>query len=107
MKSERTSLIKELLDNVSTCITGYEKYAGKNVFIRTVTMAYTGKVEDVNSMCLELSSAAWIADTGRFNAFLNDTDASDEVEPFPQNVSVGLGGIIDITIIDKLQLNQK
>ena len=39
---------------------------GKNYFIRTVTMSYTGKLIWVGEHELVLESPAWIADSGRF-----------------------------------------
>ena len=87
--------------------TGYEKYLGKNVHIRTVTMAYSGKVESLDSMSLTLSSACWIADSGRFSDYLIDTSKANEQEPFPKDVTISIGGVIDVTEIDKLPEGQK
>ena len=39
---------------------------GSNYLIRTVTMIYTGKLVAVYDKELVISSASWIADTGRF-----------------------------------------
>jgi len=69
---------------------------GKSYFIRTVTMAYTGKLEQVFPNELVLSSCAWIADTGRFATFLEKGEAS-EVEPFPDICIVPRGSIVDIS----------
>ena len=67
---------------------------GKNVFIRTVTHYYTGKLEKIEDGFATLSTAAWVADTGRFADALKNGTLS-EVEPFPGPVSVGLGAVID------------
>jgi hypothetical protein len=69
---------------------------GDNVFIRTVTMYYTGKVVAVSGAEVALSSAAWIADCGRFAQFLSTGKAS-EVEPYPDGtvVRVSRGAIAD------------
>ena len=102
------SFIEKLVDGVdgsektSSVKTGFEQYDGKNVFIRTVTHHYTGHVTNVDSMSLTLDKAAWIADDGRFNEFLKDTSKAEEVEPFYHPVTVGLGGILDITTVDSL-----
>ena len=71
---------------------------GENYFIRTVTMALCGKLVQVTEQELVLESAAWVADTGRFNNFLENGTPS-EVEPFPEGrVIVGRGGLIDACI---------
>jgi hypothetical protein len=73
-----------------------EKLQGKNVFIRCVTLYYTGKLESVDGDIAELSSAAWVADTGRFATAL-ETGKLSEVEPFPADapVYVNLGAMVD------------
>ena len=70
---------------------------GQNVFIRTVTMFFTGRVERVTRNWIVLSSAAWIASTGRFADAVR-TGSLDEIEPYPDNVTVRVarGGIIDV-----------
>lgn len=80
---------------------------GKNYLIRTVTMIVTGKLEFVGDQELKLSTAAWIADTGRFADALKDIKVFNEVEPFLNDVIVGRGAIVDGTIIDKLPTIQK
>ena len=69
---------------------------GEKVFIRTVTMHYTGSVVEVNDLDVLLEDAAWIADSGRFATALKDGTLK-EVEPFPENVSVFLGAIVDVS----------
>ena len=72
---------------------------GKNYFIRTVTMIFIGKLEQVLDNELILSTAAWIPDTGRFMNFLKDGEkAVNEIEPFQNDVIIGRGSIIDATI---------
>ena len=100
-------LIGEESPSVSSQKTGYEKYLGENVFIRSVTHHYTGTVALVDSLTLTLDDAAWIADDGRFHEFLSDTSKAEEVEPYKYPVSVGLGGILDITIVDSLPRGAK
>lgn len=67
---------------------------GKNYFIRTVTHHLTGKLLRVTSKELVLADAAWIADDGRFYDALK-TGKLNEVEPFPGEVIVGRGSLID------------
>lgn len=68
---------------------------GSNYFIRTVTMYYTGKLESVHDHELVLSSAAWIADTGRYYDALKSGEFS-EVEPIVGPAIIGRGSIIDV-----------
>lgn len=75
---------------------------GKNYFIRTVTMAISGRLDFVGDKELSLSNASWVADTGRFNEFLVDTAKVNENEPFKNDVIIGRGAIIDATIVDSL-----
>lgn len=70
---------------------------GKNYLIRTVTMILVGRLEAVHDTELVLSSASWIADTGRFHDALK-TGSVAEVEPFTEDVIVGRGSLIDATI---------
>jgi hypothetical protein len=69
---------------------------GRSVFVRTVTMYYTGRVALVTASEVVLSDAAWIADTGRFHDALRD-GAPAEVEPFISPVSINRGSIVDVT----------
>ena len=69
---------------------------GEALFIRTVTMHYTGRVIALDKDWLHLSEAAWIADSGRFAEALAQGTAS-EVEPYPGEgyVSIARGAIVD------------
>ena len=67
---------------------------GKNYLIRTVTHYYTGKLTAIHTNELVLSTAAWIADTGRyFDALKKGT--LNEVEPIIGNCIVARGAVID------------
>src|SRR5690606_38382280 len=66
------------------------------VAIRTVTHYYTGRVVGVRDGLVLLADAAWIADTGRWADFLTSGKAN-EVGPFPGQVGVSLGAIVDVT----------
>lgn len=94
--------LKQALDiakllNGETCLTDFPIEIGKSVFIRTVTLYYTGRVKKICGQFLTLENAAWIADTGRFHDFLKEGKAN-EVEPFISDVHIPLGSIIDLTI---------
>jgi hypothetical protein len=69
---------------------------GQAVFIRTVTMYYTGQVKKLCGQFVTLEKAAWIPDTGRFSDFLKNGKAN-EVEPFHDDVHIPLSSIIDVT----------
>jgi len=76
---------------------------GKSYFIRTVTMAIVGKLEGIHENELVLSSASWVADSGRFSeVFTKGLEASSnsEIEPFKNNVIVGRGAIVDCSEYD-------
>ena len=80
---------------------------GENYLIRTVTMIVLGKLESVHDSELVLSSASWVADTGRFYDALK-TGKLNEVEPFNDDVIVGRGALIDASIwTHKLPREQK
>jgi hypothetical protein len=73
---------------------------GEKYFIRTVTMTLTGLLVNVWAQELELDQACWIADSGRFHkALKGDWDSSAEFEPFPGEVIVGRGSIVDAALI--------
>jgi len=69
---------------------------GKNYLVRCVTHYYTGKLLALTPTELVLGDAAWIADTGRFATALK-TGVLNEVEPFPGNVIVNRGAMVDAT----------
>ena len=100
--NESSKIVNEKVSELEEIETGYEKYLGKNVFIRTVTHHYTGNVTSVDSLSLTLKDAAWIADDGRLNESLKNPDNFEEVEPFFNPMSVNLYSVCDITEIPKL-----
>lgn len=79
---------------------------GSNMIVRTVTMTITGRLEEVHAQELVFSSAAWIADSGRWSAAVASdwTRTEVEVEAFHPDrlVIVGRGAVIDATVIDNL-----
>lgn len=78
--------------------TPYE--VGKNYFIRTVTMNYTGRLVRITDGELVLADCCWIADTGsRLHRFLQGEYVSNtEIEPFGEEVIVPRTSIIDATL---------
>ena len=69
---------------------------GSKVFIRTITMYYTGRIRAITEGFVILEDAAWIADSGRFSDALKNGTLS-EVEPFPDPVAVQKAVIVDVT----------
>lgn len=67
---------------------------GGKYFIRTVTYFATGEVVAIHGDFLELSDAAWIADTGRFrDAIAKGT--LPEVEPVEVPMFINMASITD------------
>lgn len=61
-------------------ITSLSDMVGEQFYFRTVTYHLTGRVKKVIGFILELETAAWVADSGRFmNAILEGK--LNEVEP--------------------------
>jgi hypothetical protein len=69
----------------------------KSYLIRTVTMIVLGRLVWVGDKELKLEDASWVADTGRFHEALAKGNLN-EVEPFPNEVIVGRGSIIDACV---------
>lgn len=67
---------------------------GKSYLIRTVTMAWTGRLVSVDRYELVLEDAAWVADIGRY-ADATTAEALSEVEPRDGPVIIGRGVIVD------------
>lgn len=76
--------------------TGIDRYEGRNVFIRTVTHHYTGRLVAIEKQWLTLEDAAWIADDGRFADCLANGTPS-EVEPFPGGCVIAAGAVLDVS----------
>jgi hypothetical protein len=62
---------------------------GTKVFIRTVTMHYTGRVVGLTRTEILIADAAWIAESVRFATTLKTGELS-EVEPYPEGVVVSV-----------------
>jgi hypothetical protein len=72
---------------------------GQAYFIRTATYHATGRLKAIYDQELVFSEAAWIADSGRFNAALVSGSFS-EVEPFPNDLIIFRGAGVDATTLD-------
>lgn len=71
-----------------------KELVGKKLLIRTVTYFSVGKVEQVQDGFIKLSTASWVADTGRFHNAIKDGKLN-EVEPVGE-MYVSLGSIVDM-----------
>ena len=81
VSDETYELIKDqLTKDESLDISGLEDLVGKKFFFRTVTYHIVGKVEKVIGNMLKLSTASWVADSGRFMNAIKDGELN-EVEP--------------------------
>ena len=74
-----------------------DAYLGGNVFVRTVTHHYTGRLVAADESFLQLEDAAWIADDGRFADALT-SGALSEVEPYPGECLVARGAVLDVCV---------
>ena len=81
ISEETLEKIKDQLgEDIELNIQDLSDLVGKKFFIRTVTYHLVGKVEKVFGDFIELSTASWVADSGRFMQAIKDGDL-DEVEP--------------------------
>lgn len=78
----------ELID-----ISSLDDLVGQKLFIRTVTYHMTGKVVKRMGAFIQLETAAWIADSGRFSDALK-TGKLNEVEPVG-TMWVNLSSVVD------------
>jgi hypothetical protein len=80
---------------------------GEKYFIRTVTYFATGKVKRIIGNFLELETAAWVADTGRFRQAIMD-GVLNEVEPVEVPMFINMASITDAFVWkNKLPTEQK
>jgi hypothetical protein len=77
---------------------------GKQYFIKTVTYHYVGILKDIFMIesvpFMELSSAMWVADSGRLSNALKEgleNQSEAELEPYPDSVNINISTITEIT----------
>ena len=70
---------------------------GEKYLIRTVTHYYIGVLKEVFEQELLLSSASWIADTGRYYDALK-TGKLNEVEPIIGDAIIGRGAVVEAVV---------
>lgn len=75
---------------------------GKNVIVRTVTMIYTGRLEQVTDSDLVLVDCSWIPETDRFMQFVAEGKVK-ECEPYPDGLPVYInrGALLDMCELRK------
>ena len=66
----------------------------ENVFVRTVSFHYVGRVSRVCGQWLQLSEASWVADSGRWHEAVAKGSLK-EVEPYPADCWINLGVVVD------------
>jgi len=97
------SLTVGQLKEIQSLVGNGQKYfpysVGDKVFIRSVTLYYTGRISHLKDDWITLENASWIADTGRFYDFLKYGKCS-EYESFQKTVSIPVQSLIDITAWD-------
>lgn len=96
VSEETYEKIKEQLGNEQiTDVNSYEDLIGGKYFFRTVTYHSLGKVIKIVGSFLQLESASWIADSGRFSDFIsNGIPSNAEVEPVGA-VFVNINTVVD------------
>lgn len=100
--------LKELLSNTNSSKEESKPFfIGKKYMIRTVTMIYTGILEDVFEKELVLKNCHWIAETARWNEFISDMKTNEHESYGDRTVVIGRGAILDACIISKLPEGNK
>ena len=95
--------IATLFNNAPQSVNVRSDYpVGKNVIVRTVTMIYTGRLEQVTDTDLVLVDCSWIPETERFMQFVAD-GAVKECEPYPDGLPVYIsrGALLDMCELRK------
>ena len=73
-------------NNKKTCnVSDYP--IGNNVIVRTVTMRYTGLLDQVTDTDFILKDCSWIPDTDRYMSFVAEGKVK-ECEPYPDGLPV-------------------
>jgi hypothetical protein len=64
-----------------------KRLINKNVIVRTVTMIYTGRLEEITETDLVLVDCSWIPETARYMDFVAKGSVK-ECEPYPDGLPV-------------------
>ena len=97
--SEETyeSIKNQLGEEEKIDVNNYQDLIGKKLFLRTVTYHIIGKVEKVMGGFIQLSTASWVADSGRFMEAI-EKGILKEVEPIKSIMWVNLSTVTDMII---------
>jgi len=82
---------------------------GAEVFIKTVTYHYTGRIVDVSEGFVFLEDVAWIADSGRFTEFMKEEKEPQSLEAElygDRVVKINIGSVTEV-VERKLVVIQK
>ena len=93
--------VNDLRELIGTSSPTLGLQTGMSVVIRTVTYHYTGVVDRIGDGRVRLSTAGWLADSGRWSEFLK-TGEANEVEMYPRTVSVAIASVVDWSELDVL-----
>lgn len=78
VSEETYELIKDQLkEEEQTPFESYYDFIGRKIFVRTVTFHLLGEVTKIVGKIVFLKNASWIADSGRFNEFIKNGEASE------------------------------
>ena len=92
--------LKQIREISALCSSGSSKshsfVVGQKVLIRCVTYHQIGRIEAVTDSDIVLSSASWVASSGRWHECL-EHGTLDEVEPYPAGIPcvVSRSAIVD------------
>jgi hypothetical protein len=84
----------QLNENEQIEINSYDDFIGKKWFFRTVSFHLVGKVKKRIGSFLQLETASWVADSGRFMQAIKNGEL-DEVEPVGI-AFVNINSVVDI-----------
>ena len=98
--------LRDLIQDQKCIKSPFDNMIGKCVFVRTVTYHYTGRIVAVIGGFVQLTKAAWIADSGRFSDALKKEEFS-EVEPYPNDIYLQIESIVDFMEIKNTQESQR
>lgn len=79
-------------------INSYQDLIGEKVFFRTVTYHAIGEVKKVVGRFVQLKTASWVADTGRFMNFIKEgVQTNSEIEPIGE-MFLSMDTVVDFFI---------
>lgn len=96
ISDEKYEEIKTQLGEDFKDINSYEDLIGEKMFFRTVTYFALGEVKKIVGRFAYLKTASWIADTGKFSAFIKDgVQENSEIE-YVKEMFLNLDTVVDM-----------